>query len=264
VLDSAILQRLLAFSGDGVSIIDRAGDLEIEYQPSSDIGNRLFLTGGFERREVAFACSLIERDRHPPVVLDVGANVGVHSITWAQARDDSMVYAFEPSPQTSAILERNVGRNGVAKRVVIVRSALSNAAGVATFHECSDAAYSSLKDTGRKHVVRTVDVETITLDEFVWRERLSHITLLKIDVEGAETEVIAGATETLRSLGPDILIEIYGGDNSNPDPERAIALIREHGYHAYVFIEGRLQPFERHDDRFYNYYFTKRATLPNR
>lgn len=258
VLESTLLQRLLAFSEHGATIVDHAGELEIEYQPLSDIGNRLFLSGGFEKREVAFARSLLDAQHHAPIVLDIGANVGVHAITWARARSDIRIYAFEPSQATATILERNLRRNAVADRVTIVRNALSDTAGFAEFHECSDDAYSSLKDTGRRRVVRTSRVETTTLDDFVRREHLPRVTLLKVDVEGVETEVVQGATETLDRFGPDILIEIYGGDHSNPHPERTISLIRDRGYQAFVFVDGTPHPFERHDDRFYNYYFTKR------
>ena len=70
--------------------------------------------------------------------------------------------------------------------------------------------------------------------------------------------MILGAVNTLRSLGPDLFVEIYAGTDSNPAPERTVKLILDLGYKAFVLKSGQPVPYERHDDAFYNYYFTRK------
>lgn len=82
------------------------------------------------------------------------------------------------------------------------------------------------------------------------------VGLLKIDVEGLERAVIAGAAELLRRDRPVLLVEIYGGAASNPDPERTIADIRAYGYEPFVYADDAgLQPYQRHRDDRYCYFF---------
>lgn len=255
--DKKIIQRLLGFDKDQNLVIDKVGNHIIEYEYDSDIGQCLFFHGAFEQQEIDFFARLIAREA-APVVLDIGANIGLHSLAWANANRNATIYAFEPSPSTMKLLNRNVETNSCRSQVVMVPRAISNEVGHAQFFECDDNAFSSLKDTRRKRVVRVEEVDVITIDSFVAEHKISRLSLVKIDVEGAETEVILGAVDTLRSLGPDLFVEIYGGTDSNPAPEGTIKLISELGYNAFVLKGGQPVPYERHDDAFYNYYFTRR------
>jgi len=237
-------------------VIDSVGDQIIEYDYASDIGQCLFFHGAFEQQEIEFFARLIARDA-APVVLDIGANIGVHSLAWANANRNATIYAFEPSQSARKLLHRNVEASSCRNQVVIVPRAISNEIGHARFFQCDDNAFSSLKDTKRKRVVRVEEVDVTTVDSFVAEHEISELSLVKIDAEGAETEVILGAINTLRSLGPDLFVEIYGGTDSNPAPERTIKLISDLGYNAFVLKSGQPVPYERHDDAFYNYYFTR-------
>jgi hypothetical protein len=88
------------------------------------------------------------------------------------------------------------------------------------------------------------------------------VGLLKIDVEGLERAVIAGAAELLRRDRPVLLVEIYGGVDSNPDPEGTVEDIRAHGYEPFVYAHHTgLVPYEQHRDDRYNYFFMPRAPL---
>ena len=63
---------------------------------------------------------------------------------------------------------------------------------------------------------------------------------------------------TLTAMQPDLFVEIYQGRNSNPDPIRTIDLLLGVGYRAWVVVDGSLQPYSRHKDDYYNYYFSVR------
>jgi hypothetical protein len=86
--------------------------------------------------------------------------------------------------------------------------------------------------------------------------------MVKIDVEGFETQVIEGGLAMLIAMKPDLFVEIYQGRNSNPDPTRTIDLLLGIGYRAWIVADGRLRPYGRHEDNYYNYYFSARDAAP--
>jgi FkbM family methyltransferase len=261
VFDYKIIQVLLGFDKVGTTVLDKLNNTLIEYDFHSAIGQCMFFGGAFEQDEIEFFTRALAHEAKP-VVLDVGANIGLHSIHWARANRTASIFAFEPSPATGKILRRNLQRNSLDKKIELIPLAVSDTCGKAQFFECDDNAFSSLKDTRRKRVVRTHLVPVTTIDEFVAEHHLDRISLLKIDVEGFEREVISGATTTLRLLKPDLFVEIYSGTDSNPDPEGTIDLIRSQGYRAYVLVAGKPVAYEKHVDSLYNYYFTCKDNMP--
>lgn len=257
LLRSGLVQRALGVSAEGELIHDCVGGLTLAYRHDSVIGRALLRDRAFEAPELAFFAALLRRTPAGGTVLDVGANIGLHSLTWAAARPDLPFVAFEPSPRTATLLETNIRANGRSAQIRVLRAAVAATDGTAEFFECDDDAFSSLKDTGRRMVRERVQVPTIALDTYVRREAITQISLLKIDVEGLEHAVLQGAAHTLGTLGPDLFVEIYGGDGSNPDPAGTVAYVQSLGYQAHVLVDGVPLPYERHDDRRYNYYFTR-------
>ena len=248
------IQWLLGFRKNGEAIIDvLPSGLKLEYQFHSAIGQQLFYRGRFEDGEIGFFSELLGQQTQP-IILDVGANIGVHALSWAKTIPGSFVYAVEPDPRAVAILQRNVRLNRL-KNVAVLKSAVSDHSGQAEFYCCNDDAFSSLKDTGRRPVVSKSLVPVTTIDEIVRSTQIGKLDLIKIDVEGLEREVIAGATATLTGMRSALFVEIYGGAQSNPDPSGTVRLINELGFEAFVFVAGRLVPYEQHNDDFYNYYF---------
>jgi len=257
ILSHRLVQSLLGFEKKDTTVIDFLNEIELEYDYLSDIGHQIYFEGTFEDDEIDFFQKILIKDPEP-IILDVGANIGVHTIKWLKQNPKAVAFAFEPSPITRGMLERNITRNHLAKRTTIIPQAVSDREGIADFFECDDNAFSSLKDTQRKQAIRSISVSVTTIDQFVKTNHITKISLLKIDVEGFETEVIIGALETLKHLKPDLFVEIYGGSNSNPDPEATIALICKQGYQSFILINGNIIPYEKHSDSHYNYYFTCR------
>jgi FkbM family methyltransferase len=254
-LDSGLAPYVLSFRRNDGSIEDIVDGLRVSYARRSAIGERLFFHGAFESGEIAFAASRLRR-RRAPVVLDVGANIGWHALNWARAAPAATLFAFEPSPAVARILRDNIAANGYGGRVEVVETAVSNRSGRTEFFECEDTAYSSIKDTRRNPVRRRLEVACTTIDAFL-QERGVAPHLIKIDVEGLEHEVISGARQCLSTSDPDLLVEIYRGENSNTDPQATISLLQDLGYQAFVIVNGGLQRFERHRDDQYNYFFCR-------
>lgn len=229
--------------------------LNLKYELGSDIGNKLYFEGAFERDDISFLQTRIARSESP-IILDIGANIGIHSIMLHKANPSAKIYAFEPSYKTKELLQFNVRCHTGDDMIQVVPVAVSNSVGKATFYEAADNAYSSLKDTKRKPVTVARSVEVTTIDHFSEIAKLKKINLIKIDVEGFESEVIQGGVKTLMAFRPDLFVEIYQGLNSNPNPDSTINLLTSIGYTPYVCNNGKLEPFIAHTDNFYNYFFT--------
>jgi FkbM family methyltransferase len=133
-------------------------------------------------------------DRADPVVLDLGANVGFAALYVKYLYPDAVVHAFEPDPDTVAMLRRNVARNGL-RGVHVHAAAVSDAAGTAEFYVDSRPGELTMgllpqRLAGRDSLVRTVPV--IRLADFLADFPAgTRIDLLKMDIEGYETEVFA-------------------------------------------------------------------------
>jgi FkbM family methyltransferase len=133
------------------------------------------------------------------VALDVGANVGAYALVLGQwVRPGGRVYAFEPAAEAFAGLARHVTLNRLDGIVVPLNVAVAESTGRAAF------AVDGVSGANRLgHGAETV--ETVTLDDFCAREGLRP-TVVKVDVEGAELEVLRGARETIRAAGPGLVL----------------------------------------------------------
>jgi FkbM family methyltransferase len=258
MLSSRLIQKLLCYEVADGKIVDRLSVVPLKYDLHSDVGKKIFLDGTFEEAEIRFLEQILDGLDGKVTIIDVGANIGLHSIRLTGIRNVEKAYAFEPSSDVADMLRHNIEVNALASKIHVVRSAVSDSVGQASFYVCDDNAYSGLKNTQRKSVVSSPLVPVTTIDQFVRERGINNLALIKIDVEGFETEVIRGATDTLKRMTPELFVEIYKGVDSNPDPEGTVKLLISLGYNAYVFSQGRINRYVAHDDKHYNYYFTQR------
>ena len=141
-------------------------------------------------------------------VLDVGANVGAYTVLFAQwAGAAGRVIAFEPSPETIAGLREHVRINAVADRVEIVDAAVSSGEGTASF-DCAGASGANALVAADGGIAGAISVRTTSLDRFC-ESRGLRPSVIKIDVEGAELDVLRGARQTLAQPGVDIFVEFH-------------------------------------------------------
>lgn len=228
------------------------------YDPGSDIGNLLFTTGAFERDEIEAAADLIKRGG-AGTVIDIGANVGLHTITWANQCPQASFYAFEPTPTVYSALCTSIGMNSLRGRIEPVNAALGDIDGTADLFETTDDAYNSLKNTHRKALERVTTVDVHRLDTYVAQKGIRDISFIKIDAEGTEDAVLRGAVRTIEEQKPILFVEVYGGTSSNVSPEATIRWISDLGYTPYVMTAGHLTAYTRHSDSEYNYFFIPQA-----
>jgi FkbM family methyltransferase len=132
-------------------------------------------------------------------VFDVGANIGYYTLLAARAVGPSgRVYAFEPEPHNFELLTRNVAENGFTN-VRPVNAAVSNRAGVVRLHldDANFGAHSFDPGSVRNSSGRSVEAETVQLDDFADEARAFAGVLVKVDVQGAEGLVVEGGRRLL-------------------------------------------------------------------
>lgn len=139
------------------------------------------------------------------VLADIGANVGMYAI-WAAGIAGARVYAFEPESQNYALLNRNIALNGLGERVKAYCLALSDAPGCSELHLSEFLAGGSCHSYGERVDFRlrpsrpafSQGCVAARLDDLVAAGVLPQPTHLKIDVDGFEHKVVAGAARTVR------------------------------------------------------------------
>jgi len=129
------------------------------------------------------------------IFVDVGANVGYYSILAPKlVGTNGKVFAIEPIPQTSQVLKFNIKLNKLENVIVIDEAGWHTYAKLKLKIPMGEFGLASSFRNGELEV----DVDAIPLNEVLAHTGLSQIKLIKIDVEGAEYEVLRGLTETLK------------------------------------------------------------------
>lgn len=133
-----------------------------------------------------------------PVFYDVGGNKGDYSLMLNKSFPNSKITTFEPNPNTYKLLQTNIGN----KSNLINKGVGEKEGKLELFFDTNDKtsvqASSNpeiLKQIARTSKIESVNIDVITLDQFV---KETHIDLLKIDVEGFELEVLIGAKNLLK------------------------------------------------------------------
>lgn len=196
------------------------------------IATHLLGEGVWEPSETA---AFLAHLREGMCVFDVGANIGYYTLLAARAVGSSgRVYAFEPEPHNFALLTRNVAENGFAN-VQLVNAAVSDRTGVMRLHldDANFGAHSLEAGSVRTSSGRSVDVETVFLDRFA-DEALSFGAgiLVKVDVQGAEALVVAGAQRLLGLPNVTLFLEIWPEalERAQADAGRLLAALEDLGF----------------------------------
>jgi FkbM family methyltransferase len=173
---------------------------------------------------------LLGPDPHGRVFYDVGANAGFFSVLAAkQVGPSGRVFAFEPLAENIASIEEQIAENQL-RQVELVTMAVGAAPGTAAFSFPPDQTAMAHLGAARAAEERTVEVSVTSLDAFA--KDHPPPTLVKIDVEGAETDVLAGAAGLI-AQGTQLLIELHGPDKA----EQVVRALRAAGY-AFERLDG--------------------------
>lgn len=173
---------------------------------------------------------LKENLRSTDVFFDIGANVGYFSL-YAIAQGCESVVSFEPSDELRSIFAHNLELNGVQDRICsLVPRALGDTHG-SGYYETGPLSNSGIGRLTRNETAGDTIIEITTLDQFLESSGHARPTVMKIDVEGWEPQVLRGARNLFTTHPPRIVIFEADCDGSGALADREIeAHFSEFGY----------------------------------
>lgn len=219
-----------------------------------------------KRRESA-SMQLFQRSiKQGETVIEIGGHIGYISMFYSKLVGTyGHVVVFEPGPNNLPYLHRNLQN---CNNVEIISSAVSDTNGTATFflEELTGQNNTLIRDysifmqnrksAGYSENQVPVTVKITTLDSFVKRQKFEP-DFIKIDVEGAEYQVIVGGAETIRKYKPMMMIEI------SQNNEAVISSLTKHGYLLFSpemkKYDGKGQNvnvFAIHQEKYNNFYLS--------
>jgi FkbM family methyltransferase len=205
--------RDYAHSNDRTLVIKEIGTRDACVRLFVDLSDHVIglniIRGTYEREEIAFIRHLLKPG---DIVVDVGAHIGFFAIQMADTvGPGGRVYAFEPFDANAELLERSIHENGFEERVFLLRAAAGERSGAATLTYAAETLNSGgayLLRQGTAPLPGNVErkVAMVALDDV---HLPGPVRLIKMDVEGAEPQVIKGALRLLERDKPIILSELH-------------------------------------------------------
>jgi FkbM family methyltransferase len=194
------------------------------------ISRQLYVYGLFDELATGMALRAV---RQGDVVLDVGAHFGYFTLLFSRLVGESgRIVSLEPTPSTFAVLQRNTANLSNVTRLKVAAGRHNGSLTISDFG-LTHSAWNRVSVSSRlpAHVAQPkarVEVAVIRLDDWCERKGI-HPTLIKIDAENFETEVIDGLAETLARSHPRILMK-----TGSAQAVRAGKALMDLGYQVFV------------------------------
>ncbi|MDR1895711.1 MAG: FkbM family methyltransferase, partial [Prevotellaceae bacterium] len=206
---------IYSFTDKSKLIIQKSGSTINFYCGLEDYYDMTFLLH-FLREEDSFA--------------DIGANIGMYTVL-ASGHVGAKTFSFEPVPSTFSNLKDNIAINHVKDKVASFNIALGAREGIIEF----TSSLNSMNHVATENEPNTIKVPVKTLDSILENRKIP--SLLKIDVEGFETEVLAGGGKTLKqSELKAIIIELNGsGKRYGYDEQHIHETFLDLGFKPYLY-----------------------------
>ena len=166
------------------------------------------------------------------VFIDIGAHVGRYSILLS--KNFEKIIAIEPDPYNFSYLVKHIYINKLENKILPINVALADKISFMKLYlsEKGEGKHSLFVPKGKYTFVLTLPLDFIIEKLEILPEDIS---LIKIDVEGAEYIVLKGMEKILREGNPIIVIEIL---HNNPNKERTIKLLEEKGYKIVMKLDN--------------------------
>lgn len=192
----------------------------------------IFVDGIYEGRWIQAIAPFV----NDKILIDVGANIGIYPLSlYKQTR---FVYAFEPEMDNFYRLCHNLQQNSVKNVQAIRKAVYKNDNQILKLYiNKANKGWHSLHMQHRDGIQR---VSSITLDTFIRSKKIKNLGMIKIDVEGAEIDVLQGLQQTMDSLHPPLLIEFNTvfTESAGYSLKNLYNILKDHNYFPYRLIKG--------------------------
>ncbi len=245
------LREYFARDARTLTVKDFDGRLMIDLCLGEHMQSQIFWYGYYSRDIVLTMNKLL---RPGMVVFDVGANIGEITMSAAlRVGAAGRVFAFEPMPVLHEKLVFNLHRNGL-KHVDPVRKGLSDKIGVAPIYFAESSFSDGTKHEGlgtlypsEQRAGLAGQIELTTLDSFCAEFQPPRLDLVKIDVEGAELDVLRGGEQTLARYHPYLILEVQNetAQSAGHEAKDILKLLEPLGYTFFTIgRKAKLHPLQ--------------------
>lgn len=193
-------------------------------------------------------------DKEAPLIIDCGSNVGLSILYFKKAYPKSRIIAFEPHEETFEILKGNIERNGLTDYVILNKSAVYKEEGIISFYTDLDRTTSTGMSVTKRLLeknkrIREERVKSVLLSNYIEEP----VDFLKMDIEGAEVEVLEELSEKSKlSLIKEMVIE-YHYNRINPENNlvRLLEILKKEDY-KYLIHAPHNPPYFSYKDKPYS------------
>lgn len=194
------------------------------------IGANVYIHGIYEQANIDLTISVLQQLKiklQDASAIDVGANIGNHSVQYSRYFDS--VYAYEPNPRAYDLLRHNTYD---LDNVSIENVAIGNEQGILELFENSSN-YGNTSSSPESQNGSAISVSIDTLDNLIPKDL--NVALVKIDVEGMEHSVLLGALDLLAQAAPVVCFEQHPAEfDTSPQETESIKLLRSLGYEIFA------------------------------
>ena len=231
-----VARRILGRSSQNIEVTRSGIRWYLDLKEGIDFS--IYILGGFEPSTLRLYNKLVKSG---DVVLDIGANIGSHTLPLARLVGDiGHVYAFEPTDFAINKLHNNLNLNtNLIKRVTVCQAMLVSNENILVEKELFSSwplvGDNKLHEKHKGQLMVTTGARAATLDNIVKEYNITRIDFIKLDVDGFEYSVLSGGEKTLKKFKPTILMELapYLFKNQKNEFIQMIELYKKLGYFFY-------------------------------
>jgi FkbM family methyltransferase len=224
-------ERIIDFPYD-----DEIIRIHVPYGLDDQIQRKIVQTSTFYEEQILTKFVKLDLLDKGATVFDVGANIGNHTLYFAKVMAAAHVTSFEPQKVSHAILLKNIEINALETVVTPVRTLVGTEDGKGALET----------HYGSRNLGATMFSENpqgafdlVSLDSYAAQNAIAQIDFIKIDVEGMQDEVLAGATQVIGDMKPVLWVELREFKNefanTNATLEKLGYRSRKIGTHEYIF-----------------------------
>lgn len=174
--------------------------------------------------------------------VDIGAHLGYFTLFASKIIPEGQIISFELDKINFYLLKKNIELNN-CKNVEIFNNAVTDKPGKIEYKRDSDQPMPNLNilvTTSNNSFDKMISVDSVVLDDF-FKNRTVKPNIIKIDVEGAEMNVLKGMKNLIKSYKPNLFLEIHPDilPKFNSSAEEVISYLKEKGYKIYEFTDMR-------------------------
>jgi|GEM_PF-5430288 len=198
-----------------------APSCRMDLVPGDELSGAVAMTGVYELEVSRF---VINQARRGGLLVDVGANLGYHSLLWAAAGDGCRALAVEASPDVFGLLQSNIAANPSLK-IEAFHFAASDQSGTLRFAPSDN----EQKGCGHVSADGPLEIPRRRIDEIL--ADCGPVGLLKVDAEGHDLQVLTGASESIRKKAvASIVFESTPAEIASPRGRGVFEMLDESGY----------------------------------